>query len=444
MSTRPPTFSQQNNTDQLMLQGQALIDLRRYADAEKLFSRVTAASPQDWRGHYYLALALLNQADGKPQNAQRGLEEARRAVGLDPARASCHFMLSLAYVVNRKYPQALDSAHAGMRLDPQRAWGYELVAQIHIFRREWSKALQAAETGLGMEPENVSLLNSHAEALTMLGRREEAQTALRIALERDPTSPRSLANRGWLALHQNQPVEALGYFRESMRLDPTSEVARAGLLASMQAHNPLYRLMLRYYLWTSRLTQGEFWAAIAMVNGFNTALRVAARIFPPLWIIALPYLLFFWFFSFFTWIADGFYNFLTRLSPTGRLVLNKEETASANGCGFLGALVLINLVAFVAMLFINASDFHRLWIFFVGGMAAAGMMVPVAGVFKVHPERRTPRTILLVMAMLLGACSLTGWIGSFTLAPWHGVALALFIVGGMIYPWVANIIIVSQ
>ncbi len=437
-------LSDAESVDQLIQYGHTLIELRRYQDAENHFATVAARHPQDWRSHYYLALARLSQADDDhTEKAQDGLKEAARAVGLQPDHASCHFLLSLGYLLSHKYQQALDSAHSGMRLDPEDPWGYSLVAQVHLVKREWQKALLAADTGLRIDPEYSSLLNSRAEALIMLGKKDEATAAVQLALEHDPSSARSHANKGWLALYQNQTAQAIQHFRDAMRLDPTSESGRSGLMTALQARNPLYRLILRYYLWTSRLTHNEFWAGIVLISGFNRLLRVAARAFPPLLIIVLPYLLLFALFSYFTWVADSIFNYMTRLSPTGRLILSKDEKWSANGCAFLGSVFAINTAAFIMIVFTNFDAFSKLWVFFLGAAISAGMMVPMSGFFKIEPRYKKQRTLLLVIAILMGSCGICAWAGSFTLQPWHGVALFGFICSMIIYPWIGNLAITS-
>ena len=42
------------------------------------------------------------------------------------------------------------------------------------------------------------------------------------------------------------------HFREALRLNPNMEWARQGILEALRARNPIYRVMLRYFLWMSR------------------------------------------------------------------------------------------------------------------------------------------------------------------------------------------------
>ena len=436
--------SQRTETAKLLEYGQTLFDLRRYKDAEATLRQALARDPNSWLGHYFLGAALLAQSDDKPEQAQAGLKEAKRTIALRPDHATGYFLLSWAYLCLGKPKDALDAAHQGMRIDPQEAWGYALVARAYRLERDWAKELQAAETGLKIEPDHTNLLNLRAEALIMLGRQADAAGAVEAALRSDPSSPMAHANQGWLALHHSDEKAALVHFREAMRLDPTSEAARMGLVQALHARSPLYRLLLKYFLWTRRATTGEFWSIRLMLYGVNTTLRVITRAFPPLLIITLPYFALYQIFTFFNWTGDAYFNLLLRLSHAGRLVLSKDEQAEASGCGFTGLLFLINAAALVAALVLRPGAWGLAWTFGLGALLSLGMLIPVAGIFKVDPSYRKRRGALVVLAALLGASAACGWGGSFVPTPWQAVPLVLFLIGWVIYPWLAYVIISIQ
>ncbi len=441
-----PTFqnTQRSESAKLLQYGQSLFDLRRYKDAESTLRQALAHDPQSFLGHYFLGCALLAQSDDKPEKAREGLSEAKRAIALRPDSEDGYFLLAWAHLCLARPKDALDAAHHGMRINPQEAWGYSLVGQAYRMQRLWSKELEAAGAGLKIAPDHSTLLNLYAEALIMLERKDEARQAVEMALRADPSSPKAHANRGWLALYQGDEKEALRCFREAMRLDPTSEASRQGLVQALHARSPLYKLMQWYYLWTQRVTTGDFWTLIVILNGINTTLRVVSKAFPPLLIITIPYFALFQVFTFFTWTGDAFFTLLLRLSPTGRQVLTKDEKNEANGCGFTALLFLINLIAFIAALILRPGEPGLLWTFALGALLSFGMMIPTAGIFKVDPSYRKRRGALVVIAAMLGATAACAWGGSFSLQPWHGVAIFLFLVGWMIYPWAANLIISIQ
>ena len=81
---------------------------------------------------------------------------------------------------------------------------------------------------------------------------------------------------------------ALEHFREALRLNPSLEWARAGLVEALKARYPVYGLLLRYFLWMSTLSRRAQWAVILGACSFR-ALRAVATNNPALapWITPL-------------------------------------------------------------------------------------------------------------------------------------------------------------
>ncbi len=431
-------MNQPENIETTYQQGKALYELGRYPDAEKQLRQVLSREPGHWQAHAYLALSLLSQsssANPKPAKLSDGLQEARRAVAQKPDHEFPYFVLAWAYLANRKENQALDTVRDGMRINPQSAWVHLISSEVYLRRRQWDKGLAAAEAGLRHYPEMVALLNNRSYALIMLGREKEAQGSIQAALSLNPESDGAHTNRGWLALLQNDHQAALQHFRQALRLDPQSETARRGFLSALQARNPLYRAMLSYSLWSSRLTRSEALVFLFGLSAVNRTLRVLARAFPPLYIILIPWMLIYSLFSFFSWIADGTFYLLLRFSPTGRLLLSKDEIALSNGIGACSLLILLNTIG---------GLIWWKWGFLVGAVLSLLMMVPVAGTFNVNREARLRRGILAAVTAMLGATAICGQVGAFAMEPWHGVVLALFLIGWFIYPWIANLMVLIK
>ena len=117
-------------------------------------------------------------------------------------------------------------------------------------------------------------------ALTHLGRKAEAESTLGEALAEDPEDALAHANLGWASLHKSNPDKALEHFREALRLDPTMEWARLGVVEALKARHLVYRVMLRFFLWMGRQTQAAQWAVVlALVVGPNLLASIARK--PP-------------------------------------------------------------------------------------------------------------------------------------------------------------------
>src|SRR5262249_17996730 len=201
------------------------------------------------------------------------------------------------------------------------------------------------EGGLALDPEHVGCTNLRAMALVKLGRNAEAGAALADTLANDPENAFSHANQGWALLHQGQPRQALEHFREALRLEPGLEFARAGILEAIKARNPVYGLMLRYFLWMGRLRRGAHWAVIlGLYFVFNCVLGNMADANPAWRPWVMPLQVAYIAFVVLTWIAEPLFNLLLRLDRFGRHALTREEIVATNWVGGLLTPALVSLV----------------------------------------------------------------------------------------------------
>jgi len=188
---------------------------------------------------------------------------------------------------------------------------------------------------------------------------------------------------------------ALRGFREALRLDPTDEMARAGLVDAMKARNPLYALLLRYTLWSSRLG-GR--ATILLFVGFILASRLGRGLArdPQLsWLgfaLVGVLLLFVWT----TYAGNPLFNLLLRLDPLGRHALDDDQRTEAN---LVGTLVAIGLPAAVAAIVLQAMPAIAV------AVATLGGVVPAALAFRVTGPWRAALAALTGGVLVLGAAA---------------------------------------
>src|SRR5262249_14726907 len=143
-------------------------------------------------------------------------------------------------------------------------WGH--LGALHHDAKRFRDALAAAERGLRLDPESPLCTNIRAMALRGLGRKEDAGDAVAAALSRNPEDAASHANMGWNLLHQGKPKPALDHFREALRLRPDMEWARNGVVEALKARWLLYRLILKYFLFMSRLKGRVQW--FILIGGY--------------------------------------------------------------------------------------------------------------------------------------------------------------------------------
>ncbi len=415
-----------------LTQAQLLLQTKRYQDAESVLRRSLAAAPNDAHAHALLALTLYYQDCNK-----EALREARTAIGLAPDDPFGHYIHALILLDRDRADDALRAIQESLRLDPNVSRYHALVSRIYVRKQDWQRALNAAEAGLRLDAEDVICLNLQAMALVRLGRKVEAEAPLAAALARNPENALTHANHGWALLHADKVKEAFAAFRDALRLDPTSSWARAGIVEALKARNPIYRLLLRYFLWISRFTDEEQWGVIGLLHGIRMALRAAARAFPPLWLVVFPVLLLFRLFAFLTWVADPLFALLLRFDRFGRLALSDEDRVASTWL----AVCLLS-AEFGVLLALLARN----WGFLALTVGALALLAPVAGVF--HARKGAGRTVLSIytagLALLVLLASVAAVIGCPVALGFAALLAAVFGVGWVVYSWVANLVIIFQ
>ncbi|MBN1889701.1 MAG: tetratricopeptide repeat protein [Thermoflexales bacterium] len=408
-----------------------LLQTRRYKEAETALREALAGDPADADAHALLALAIYRQ-DRYPE----ALQEARAAVGLAPDDAYNHYVVALVLLAQDQIGASLAAIGESLRLEPQDPDYHAHLSLVYTRQKKWRKALEAAEAGLRIEPEHVGCANLRGQALSNLGLGDEARQVIAQALARDPENAATHANQGWALLRQSQPEEAFVHFRESLRLNPMSNWARAGIVEAMKARNPLYRWLLRYFLWMASLTSGEQWEVAGGIYALGVMLHTAASASCLLRILLLPLEMVYNFFITLSWVARPSFALALRFDPLGRQALSKEEITASNWLA-------------VCLLAAAASGVGGLWTgklaWLVPLLVALAMLVPVAGATLCPPGGR--RVFLIAYTVLLSQLGLAISVLALTGTPW-GAGLALvagigFVLGRIAYTWLAIILMVE-
>lgn len=404
----------------MILMQQSRLDL-----AERELRAAVVADPEAGLPHALLALCLTDL-----KRLDEGTREAREAIRLEPDHALSHYALAHTLAERNRPEEAEPAITEALRLDPGDADYHALLARIRLDRRRWPEALEAADRGLSFDPEHVACNNLRALALVKLGRRDEAGQTIGSALARDPEDPLSHANLGWTRLHEGKPTEAMPHFREALRLDPTQEWARAGIVEAMKARNPIYRLMLGYALWMGRIGRQAQLAVVLMLIFGPRLLRSVAEANPGIAPVLNLAILGLFGFIVMTWIAYPLFNLLLMTSKFGRLALSDEQRT---GALWLGAYLLALAVSALAVVTFRDSRALTLAVDF--GL----LLLPVGGTFQcpVGWPRRTMMAVTILLTLLgPGSLLLAQFVEPGTelferARLWHGH----FITGTMLSTW---------
>ena len=325
------------------------------------------------------AHALLAQALLRTDQADEALDSAKRAVGLDPELDFAYGALAVVHWHRNEHEAAAAAIARAIELDPDDVHHRSTLAQVRIAQRRWDDALAAADDGLALDPQDTDCLNLRTLALARLGRGAEAAHSADASLARDPDNPYSHHTRGVMLLHQGDAKGALHHFQETLRRDPNHDGARAGLVEALKARNPLYRLVLRWFLWLERFSGGR---QVAIVVGLYLGSRIAGDSLEsagqP---TAATVVRFSWLgFVLLTSCAVPIFNLMLLLHPIGRHAL---ERRARNDAGWLGGCVVV-LVAVGGMAWFGSVFGELVWAQ-VGWWFWLVFLLPVSGLGLFHP-----------------------------------------------------------
>jgi tetratricopeptide (TPR) repeat protein len=379
-----------SNIDRAIL----LLHQGRHELAERELRAVLSNDPDDPLAHAFLALCLAERKEFRDANG-----EVARAIRLAPDLDFVHYVNARILLDQKFYDRADKAIDEAIRLDPDDADYHWIKGAIHCEHRRWAEALEAAERGLKSDAEHVPCTNLRAMALVKLNRRAEAGATLEGALAKAPENAYTHANRGWALLEQGDRNKAMEHFREALRLDPTMEWARIGIVEALKAKHLVYRLMLRYFLWSAKASQQAQFALLAAILFGPRLLGNLARGYPTLAPLFQALALGIIAFAVMTWIADPLFNLLLRINRFGRLALSREQTVASNWLG----LCFLGIFASVPAWLVTRDLDVTLAILLTSGL----LLLPVSAVFKCRAG--WPRWVMsgLAVAMLLAGLTLT-------------------------------------
>ncbi|NNF14168.1 MAG: hypothetical protein HKN72_13140, partial [Gemmatimonadetes bacterium] len=320
-------------------------------------------------------------------------------------------------------------------LDPSQPEVYGTIAAAEFGRREWRRALEAAERGLAFDAEHVTCNNLRAMALVRLGRKSEAGATMDATLARDPHDSVSHANMGWTKLEQGERKEAMAHFREALRIDPGNGWARSGLVEAIKAGNPVYAIMLKYFLWMGKLSSRTMWMIVLggyVAYRFLRQLAADPRWTP--WVI--PLIIAYVGFVLLSWLAAPLFDLALFLHPMGKHALDDDaRTRAALVGGALGLALVAGGLSFVV------SDSYQLVIL---ALVSGVLSIPLSAIHVC--AEGWPRRAMAGIAGALAAVGFSAWIGLGLFQPTEEsaaetlslAALILFFLGIFVSQFAAN------
>lgn len=400
--------------------GMILLEQRRYPEAEKYFREALGIDPHDTAALYHLAVCEANQNRNAAALATIG-----RALALDPENADFHSLRALILVDERRAKEALAASEEALRIDPDSDYALTARAAALLSRNEWKTAEAAARRALEINPDNGTAAQQLAHALRLQNRLQESAGQTAYMLAQDPESPDNHSTAGWLALQSGDRRKAEEHFLEALRLDPSSEAAKAGLKESFKARSPVYRAYLGYCFFMQRFTASMQWLIII---GVLFGVRLATQLLGP-W--AMPVIVLYFLFVLWVHVAMAVGNFQLLFDRFARHALDRAEKWEA---ALVGGGVLLGLPLFVAGFLLSNP------IVLVAGVTLIGASFPLAYTFTNSvPTGRILFGAVAALVYLAGITTIIRLVGPEGTLAWTHQLTTFAFFGVIAVTWLCNI-----
>jgi tetratricopeptide (TPR) repeat protein len=358
----------------------------RQEDAIAELDRLIREEP--YNGVLYAIRALVHADVGRLDAAA---EDARTGCRISSDNAFVHFVSGAIALQQGGVVQAIRAAQAAQQLAPAYHEAMLLEARARAAAGQWPRVRALAASVAADDPgnEEAAVLATVAASVERDNALDEAEW--KALAERFPLNPVARAASGWTKLTSGQISAAKGEFEQALALDPTMSWAKRGLVLTLKASNPIYALLLQFFLWFGKLpSRTRMLVLVGGVFGYNV-LRRAAEDEPDLKPWITPVLIAYGIFVALSWLADPLLNLLLMTRAEGRRLLDADERRSAllvGGC--LGLALLLGAVA-------GLSPWKP------GFISAAGVaLVSFAVAAAYHREGRRRRQLLTLGGTAFG------------------------------------------
>ncbi len=99
------------------------------------------------------------------------------------------------------------------------------MGSLYSKKMEFEKALELYNAAISIDPTYTKAMFNKALTLANMGRWEETKKIMEILISHEKPSWEYYNLLGFALLKQNDPVEALNYFRKALQLSPTNSYA---------------------------------------------------------------------------------------------------------------------------------------------------------------------------------------------------------------------------
>jgi tetratricopeptide (TPR) repeat protein len=362
---------------------------------------------EPYQGGLFALRGLICAEAGRLDEAS---EAARQGREIAPEHPFVQYAFGAVALQQGSMLEAIEAAREARRLAPDYADAALLEARARVALGQWDSVRSLAAGVVEREPDNeeAALLEAIATEAARDGSLDPERWK-RLG-EQFPLNPVARAGSGWIRLEAGQISSARAEFEQALAVDPSLSWAKAGLVVALKAHNPVYALLLRFFLWFGRLPpRTRMIVLVGGLIGYNALRRTAAEQ-PELRPLIAPVLIAYLGFVALSWLADPLLDLLLMTRPEGRRLLDADQRRTAL---LVGTCLALGATMGITGALANAPRVM------LGGLGVGLGCFAIAATYS--REGRKRRQLGVLAAVAIGASLL------FIVAP-EGMAGVLFLV----------------
>ena len=207
--------------------GRALVHFRRLDEAEDHLRRAVQIDPRSTTAHQNLAEALRKQ-----ERYAEAVQSYRAVLEIDQGFALAHAGMGTALFGERRYEEALDALSKALTLQPELPTAGTLYLHMGRAARELGRLEEAAahfERAIELGPDPIEPLLDLFGLRIQQGRPGEANRILDRVRDSRPGDPVALHRLAEALRTRGRFTDAIGAYREALRVDADFAPAYAGL-----------------------------------------------------------------------------------------------------------------------------------------------------------------------------------------------------------------------
>lgn len=317
---------------------------RRFDEALSLLDRTIEEIEDDAP-----LLALRAMVLAEHDRLDEAWSQALAAHHSDPDHPYVCFALGEVALARGEVLDAITAAQQAQRVAPFFTEAILLEARARSRAGQWEHVKELADRVLDVAPHSESAAVLGAVAREIESKGYPTEDPWRVVARQFPLNPVARAGSGWMELRAGNARAARGEFEQALALDPSLTWAREGLVIALKARSPVYRLVLRFFLWIGRFPQRT--RNLILIGGFigYRLLRSLAKSQPELQPFIAPLLIAYLVFVVLTWLADPLLDLMLMLrAETRRLLSQDSRTAALLVVACLTTALVLVLLASIA------------------------------------------------------------------------------------------------